>query len=250
MANKKVKPSEDFYDFLPKEVQESTKIKTISEKNVLATLCYQYLSHSNYAKANDDWFYCSLDEINEGCGIERSQLKKVMLKLILQKLIERRSGTKHHCTHYRLHPKIVELLPIVEGDYSDNEPLMENNEPLTNEPLSAFEIPNEPLVSKIANEPLDKIRLDKSSKDLDSLIVEEDMCVAPLDEDATTHKDWDAIIEEWKTSIKQAKTFEELLLSKETFITNGTGIPTDFRDKIEKVRDSYEWRYALLRNKH
>lgn len=245
MANKKVNPSEDFYDFLPKEVQESTKIKTISEKNVLATLCYQYLSHSIYAKANEGWFYCSLDDIKEGCGIERSQLKKIMLKLILQKLIERKSGTKHHCTHYRLHPKIVELLPTVEGDYSDNEPLMENNEPLT-----TVEIPNEPLVSKSANEPLDKIRLDKSSKDLDSLIVEEDMCVAPLDEDATTHKDWDAIIEEWKTSIKQAKTFEELLLTKKTFITNITGIPTDFKDKIERVRDSYEWRYAILRNKH
>lgn len=156
MANKKVKPSEDYYDFLPQRVQESTKIKTISEKNVLATLCYEYMSHSIYAKEHDEWFYCSLKEIMEGCGLEYSQVKKVMLKLATQKLIERKSGTNHRCTHYRLHPKIVELLPKVEGDFVDNEPLVEK-----------------PTV-ETHNEPLDKIRLDKSSKDLDSLMSKED----------------------------------------------------------------------------
>lgn len=227
--NKKVKPSEDFYDFLPVEVQESQKIKTISEKNVLATLCYQYLSHSIYARDNDGWFYCSLDDIKEGCDIERSQLKKVMLKLILQKLIERKSGTNHRCTHYRLHPKIVELLPIVEGDYVDNEPL----------------------AIKSANEPLDKLRLDKSRIDLDSLNIESNnACVAPLDEDATTHKDWSAIIEEWKTASRTAKTAEELEQGKKTFITKAVGIPIEFKEKADSARDLYEWRYALLKNKH
>ena len=55
MANKKVKPSEDYYDFLPQRVQESTKLNT-TEKNVLATLCYYRLKYSDQAKEHDGWF--------------------------------------------------------------------------------------------------------------------------------------------------------------------------------------------------
>lgn len=240
MANKKIKPSEDFYDFLPQEVQESTKIKTISEKNVLATLCYEYQSHSIYATQHNGWFYCSLEELKDGCGIERSQLKKVLLKLITQRLIERKSGTNHHCTHYRLHPKIVELLPQIEGDYVDNEPLVKN---------TTVETPNEPLAIKMNNEPLDKIRLDESSID-ESSLDKQNVYVAPLDEDATTHKNWNEIINQWKTSIGNAKTLEELIAGKKTFFNNAVGIPTDYRGKIEQIRDTYEWRYATLRTRH
>ena len=133
MANKKVKPSEDFYDFLPEPVQNSTKIKTISEKNVLATLCYEYITHNVYALNHDGWFYCSHKEIMDGCELEFAQLKRVLVKLEIQKLIERRPGTNHRCTHYRLHPAIIELLPKIDN----NEPLAvednENNEPLVEE---------------------------------------------------------------------------------------------------------------------
>ena len=245
MANKKVKPSEDYYDFLPQRVQESTKIKTISEKNVLATLCYEYMSHSIYAKEHDEWFYCSLKEIMEGCGLEYSQVKKVMLKLATQKLIERKSGTNHRCTHYRLHPKIVELLPKVEGDFVDNEPLaITDNEKSTNEPLV-----EKPTV-ETHNEPLDKIRLDESSEDEYSLIEKNNVSVAPLGEDATTHKDWSEIIESWKSATKNAKTLEELEQGKRTFMSNGVGMPLEFKPRIESVRDTYDWKYALLRCKH
>lgn len=232
MANKKVKPSEDFYDFLPQRVQESTKIKTISEKNVLATLCYEYLSHSIYASQHDNWFYCSLDEIKDGCGIERSQLKKVLLKLLTQKLIERKSGTNHRCTHYRLHPKIVELLPKVEGDYVDNEPLVENT------------------TDKTHNEPLDKIRLDESSEDESRIVEENNVSVASIGEDATTHKNWSEMIDDWKAVTMSAKTLEELEQGKRTFLTNAAGIPLEYKPKFESVRDTYDWKYALIRCKH
>ena len=194
MANKKVKPSEDFYDFLPQRVQESTKIKTISEKNVLATLCYEYMSHSIYAKQHDGWFYCSLKEVMEGCELEYSQVKKVMLKLATQKLIERKSGTNHRCTHYKLHPKIVELLPKVEGDFIDNEPLVEK---------TTVEIPNEPL---------DKIRLDKTSQDKTSLIVsiskgKNDDVGETLGGDFTKSSDIEKMIDE---GLNTVTTFKEL----------------------------------------
>lgn len=219
MANKKVKPSEDFYDFLPKAVQDSTKIKTIAEKNVLATLCYQYLSHSNYAKENEGWFYCSLDEILERCGVEKAQLKRVLIKLILQRLIERQSGTKHRCTHYRLHHKIVELLPKVEGDYAANEPLIK----------STAEIANEPLVIKKHNEPLDKIRLDKTSQVKTSLIVNDsiekndDLKIHFEEEfskssDSTENIDVEALMTEWYYKFKDCESLECFdTLKKECF---------------------------------
>lgn len=215
MSNKKVNPSEDFYDFLPKAVQESTKIKTIAEKNVLASLCYQYLSHSNYAKENEGWFYCSLNEILEGCGVELAQLKRVLIKLSLQKLIERQSGTNHHCTHYRLHHKIVELLPKVEGDYAANEPLIKTaNEPLVK---STVEIANEPLVAKKHNEPLDKTSIDKTSQVKTSLIVHNTTCEKEEDLEkfyeqefskSTDNFDVDAFYKKWKNRILDCKDSE------------------------------------------
>lgn len=245
MANKKAKPTEDYYDFLPKEVQESTKIKTISEKNVLATLCYERLSHSIYAEQHNGWFYCSHKDIMDGCELESAQLKRVLTKLEIQRLIERKSGTNHRCTHYRLHQAIVERLPKVEGDFVDNEPLViTDNEKSTNEPLV-----EKPTV-ETHNEPLDKIRLDESSKDEYSLIEENNVSVAPLGEDATTHKDWSGIIESWKSATKNAKTLEELEQGKRTFMSNGVGMPLEFKPRIESVRDTYDWKYALLRCKH
>ena len=231
MGNKKVKPSEDYYDFLPQRVQESTKIKTISEKNVLATLCYEHMSHSIYASEHNGWFYCSLKEIMEGCGLEYSQVKKVMLKLATQKLIERKSGTNHRCTHYRLHPKIVELLPKVEGDFVDNEPLaIIGDKKSTNEPLV-----EKPTV-EIHNEPLDKIRLDKSSKDLDSLIynsTEEDdaSILAKIEASSSSQKiNESEFYEYWKNELTNCKSAEQL---KETLMRMVSSLPS--RDAIKEV---------------
>ena len=145
MANKKVKPTED-YHFLPEKVQESTKLST-TEKNLLATLCFFRLNYSVYAEEHDGWFYTSQKELEEGAELSHKHLNRVLMDLILKKAVERKSGTNHRCTHYRLHPKIVELLPKVEGDFVDNDTLAEKT------------------TVETANDTLDKIRLDESSKD-------------------------------------------------------------------------------------
>ena len=69
----------------------------------------------------------------------------------------------------------------------------------------------------------------------------------------TTHKkekDWDAILTQFKTSIENAKTAEELVRSKETFMKNAQGIPLDYKPKVESALDVYNWRYAELRHTH
>lgn len=230
MANKKVKPTED-YHFLPEKVQESTKLST-TEKNLLATLCFFRLNYSVYAEEHDGWFYTSQKELEEGAELSHKHLNRVLMDLILKKAVERKSGTNHRCTHYRLHPKIVELLPKVEGDFVDNDTLAEKT------------------TVETANDTLDKIRLDEFSKDEYSLVEENNVSFAPLDEDATTHKDWSGIIESWKSDTMSAKTLEELEQGKRTFMTNGIGMPPEFKQRIESIKDTYDWKYALLRCKH
>ena len=212
MANKKVKPSEDYYDFLPEAVQNSTKIKTISEKNVLATLCFQYLSHSKYASEHNGWFYCTLKEIMQGAGIEFAQVKRIMTKLEIQKLIERKPGTTHHPSHYKLHPKIVELLPVIESN-SDNEPQLCI---ITNEPHienSSVETPNEPQ---------DKIRQVKTSQDKTSLNVTSNtvdvVSKAAFEDAASQQQDLKEIFKQWRVDVDKAKTVEELEQKKDEFL--------------------------------
>ena len=246
MANKKVNPSEDFYDFLPEPVQNSTKIKTISEKNVLATLCYEYITHNVYALNHDGWFYCSHKEIMDGCELEFAQLKRVLVKLEIQKLIERRPGTNHRCTHYRLHPAIIELLPKI----NINEPLAvednENNEPLVEE---------KKLEVKTSNEPLVKYRLDKTSQEKTSLIVSsntvEVVSKAAFKSAASQQPDLNELLSEWKTKIDSAKTFEVLVQSHDEFIKRlrcVETLPDNYKSLIEPVDDVYQWKYAVLRH--
>lgn len=223
MANKKVKPCEDF-EFLPQRVQESTKLD-MSEKNVLATLCFFRLNYSIYAKEHDGWFYTSQKELEEGSDFSHKQLNRLLLKLSLKGLIQRKSGTNHRCTHYKLHPKIDELLPQTNDTLAENE-------------------------DKIDNDTLDKNRLDESSKDESRIVEENNVSVASIEEDATTHKDWSEMIDDWKTVTMSAKTLEELEQGKRTFMTNAVGIPMEYKTKVESVRDTYDWKYALLRCKH
>lgn len=139
--NKKIKECENV-EFLPEPVRDSKKLDP-AEKNVLGTLCFYYLSHSIYAAKNDGWFFKDQKTIIEESNLSEAQGKRVLLKLILKKLIERASGTNHKCTHYRLCKEIRELMP--ENPETDDVDL-----------------------ERFANEPLDKNRLDESSKDEDS----------------------------------------------------------------------------------
>lgn len=246
MANKKVKPSEDFYDFLPEPVQNSTKIKTISEKNVLATLCYEYITHNVYALNHDGWFYCSHKEIMDGCELEFAQLKRVLVKLEIQKLIERRPGTNHRCTHYRLHPAIIELLPKIDN----NEPLAvednENNEPLVEE---------KKLEVKTTNEPLVKYRLDKTSQDKTSLIVSsntvEVVSKAAFEDAASQQPDINAMLKDWMCDMDNVKTVEQLEQTKQEILRKLNALstlPQNFKEILEPYRDHYDFRYAVLRH--
>jgi hypothetical protein len=223
--NKKIKECENV-EFLPEPVRDSKKLDE-AEKNILGTLCFYYLNHSIYASKHDGWFFKEQKSLFEESYLSEAQGKRVLLKLVFKRLIERTSGTNHKCTHYRLCKEIRELMPQnPENDSVD---------------LEAF-----------ANEPLDKNRLDESSKDEDSR-VEENVSLAPTDEGATTHekeKDWDAVLAEFRTSIKKAKTAEELLRAKETFVKSVQGLPLDYEQEIDSIQDIYNWRYAELRNTH
>lgn len=134
--NKKIKVCENV-EFIPKQFLERIKLDS-AEKNVLGTLCFYYLNHSIYAAKNDGWFFKDQKTIIEESNLSEAQGKRVLLKLILKKLIERASGTNHKCTHYRLCKEIRELMP--------------ENPETDDVDLEAF-----------ANEPLEKKRLDESS---------------------------------------------------------------------------------------
>lgn len=231
--NKKVKPTEDYHDFLPDRVKESTKLDQ-SEKNVLATLCFHRLNYSKYAAEHNGWFYTSQKEIEEGAELSHMQANRILLKLIVKRVIERKSGTNHRCTHYRLHPAINELLPENPEDTMANDTLVITEQP------------------KVDNDTLDKIRLDEYRKDESSLIEKKVVSEAPLDEDASSQqgKDWNAVIEQWKVDTDKAKTLEELLEAKKAFMRNGQGMPLECKQSVDAADNHYQWRYAALRNKH
>ena len=113
MGNKKIKPTDDFYNYLPKRLQESTKL-SVSEKNVLATLCFEKIEHRDYAAEHEGWFYCSQQDLIGRTMLSKAQLNRRLLDLEIKGFIQRKSGTKHRCTHYKLHPKIDELLPKID----------------------------------------------------------------------------------------------------------------------------------------
>ena len=134
--NKKIKECENV-EFLPEKVRNSKKLDT-AEKNVLGTLCFYYLNHSIYASKHDGWFFKDQKTIIEESNLSEPQGKRVLLKLIMKRKVERISGTNHKCTHYRLSKEIRELMP--------------ENPETDDVDLEGF-----------ANEPLDKNRLDESS---------------------------------------------------------------------------------------
>ena len=247
MANRKSKPCED-WEFLPIRLQESTKLD-ISEKNVVATLCFYRLNYSNYATEHNGWFYTSLNEIAEGSKMSLAQTKRVLLKLSVKKVIERKSGTNHRCTHYKLHPKIDELLPIIEV----NEPLAINEELKTT---------NEPLVEKTkeieVNEPLDKIREVKKRQEKSFLITSTSISIVDEKEKEertsfSNHQQFNSreFYYKWIECFKLCKTEDELIecFKKASFelpsdceyLKNDTYIET-LQDEYSRLRAHLHWK--------
>ena len=133
--NKKIKECENI-EFLPQKFQE--ELKEQSDKNILATLCYCRFRFSDYALANNGFFFTSLEELSKESLVDVSTVKRRLALMQMKKYIERKSGTNHQCTHYKLSKEIEQLLGIEDDEYP-------------------------------ANEPLDKIRQDKTSLDKSSL---------------------------------------------------------------------------------
>lgn len=162
MANKKIKECENI-EFLPQKFQE--ELKEQSDKNILATLCYCRFRFSDYALANNGFFFTSLEELAKESLVDVSTVKRRLALMQMKKYIERKSGTNHQCTHYKLSKEIEQLLGIEDDEYP-------------------------------ANEPLDKIRQDKTS--LDKLSLEQ------------TRKD-ESSIEQTSTDNKYFQEFKDFV---------------------------------------
>ena len=120
MANKKIKECENI-EFLPTKFQE--ELKEQSDKNILATLCYNRFRFSDYAKAHGGFFFTSLEELAKESLVDDSTVKRRLALMQMKKYIERKSGTNHQCTHYKLSKEIEQLLGIEDDEYPANEPL-------------------------------------------------------------------------------------------------------------------------------
>ena len=120
MANKKIKECENI-EFLPQKFQE--ELKEQSDKNILATLCYCRFRFSDYAKAHSGFFFTSLEELAKESIVDVSTVKRRLALMQMKKYIERKSGTNHQCTHYKLSKEIEQLLGIEDYEYPANEPL-------------------------------------------------------------------------------------------------------------------------------
>ena len=118
--NKKIKECENI-EFLPQKFQE--ELKEQSDKNILSTLCYCRFRFSDYASANNGFFFTSLEELAKESLVDVSTVKRKLALMQMKKYIERKSGTNHQCTHYKLSKEIEELLGIEKEENSANEPL-------------------------------------------------------------------------------------------------------------------------------
>lgn len=118
--NKKIKECENI-EFLPQKFQE--ELKEQSDKNILSTLCYYRFRFSDYALANNGFFFTSLEGLAKESLVDVSTVKRRLALMQMKKYIERKSGTNHQCTHYKLSKEIEELLGIEEDENSANEPL-------------------------------------------------------------------------------------------------------------------------------
>lgn len=257
MANKKTKPCED-WEFLPQRIADSTKLN-ISEKNVVAALCYFRMRYRDYAKENDGWFYSKQTEIEEESDVKHAQINRILLKFDLNGIIQRKSGTTSKPTQYKLHPKIEELLL---QKYNDTYVSLTDN---TNDfnvvemPKIEEKITNDTYVS-LANDTQDKIREDKKRQEksflIDSTYVSK---VAEKEKEVGSsfsnqqQFNSEVFYSKWVEEFKSCKTEDQL---KETYKTAQLELPHNceylMNDRyIEKLQDEFNmFRSHLHFKKH
>lgn len=236
MANRKAKPCED-WEFLPQRLQESTKLN-ITEKNVVATLCYFRMRYRDYAKENDGWFYAKQIELEEESNVKHAQLNRILLKFELNGTIQRKSGSTSHPTHYKLHPVIEELLL---KKYNDTYVSLANDTKV---------VETQKILEKIANDTQDKIREDKKRQEESFLItslsnsLESNKYVVEsgkIEDDFSIHQQQFSSREfyhKWIEVFKGSKTEAELI---ENFKQAAFSLPNDFKKDTytEALQDEY-----------
>lgn len=225
MANNKIEACEN-QEFLPKEVAESAKANlNTAQKNLLGTLCFYYLNHSIYAAEHDGWFFKDQKTLFDESNLSEAQGKRVMLKLVFKRLVERGSGTNHKCTRYRLHARIRELMPQnpeVKCDVTEDE--------------------------KIANEPLEEKRRDESRGDESRRDDENVVSEAAFEEAAPTQQDFETVLLKFKTDVDNAKTKQELEELKNNLLESGIKIPPSHKEWSDKVFDHYRWKRLSMKD--
>lgn len=115
-------------EFIPQDFAESEKAKRLdtAQKNLLGTLCFYHLNYSIAVAKNDGWFFKDQETLFRESNLSPAEGKRVILKLVLNRLVERIPGTNHKCTMYRLCKDIRELMPQnpeTELETMANEPL-------------------------------------------------------------------------------------------------------------------------------
>jgi hypothetical protein len=244
MANRKAKPCDD-WEFLPQRLQESTKLD-ISEKNVVAALCYFRMRYRNYAKENDGWFYTKQIELEEESNVKHAQLNRILLKFELNGTIQRKSGSTNHPTHYKLHPIIEELL--LQKCNDTHVSLSNDTHVSLSNDTKVVETPK--IVEKIANDTQDKIREDKKRQDKSFLIsslsnsIESNNNVVEFgkikEEDFSIQQKFNSreFYYKWIEVFRASKNEEEIT---ENLRRAAFSLPSDFKKDtyIERLQDEY-----------
>lgn len=264
--NKKMKECENI-EFLPDEYRGCTDLD-LSEKNVLATLCYCYLRYSDYAAEHNGWFFTAGKELGEETGIDERTVYRILVKLELKGLVKRKRGTNHKCTHYKLHPSITELLPKgedFEGSEEANVTLEEKRldesslEETRRDESSTFENKkkfNYIMSDEITEYPDD----DYDCSDVDEETLEEyeramletsipwEIESQHPSEGAAPQQDVTSVLLKFKDDIDKAKTKQELKDLKDKLLKSGIKIPDSNWEFAVKVFNHYDWRCVTIRH--
>ena len=232
--NKKIEICEN-QEFLPKEVAESEKARLdTAQKNLLGTLCFYYLNHSVYADKHEGWFFKDQATLFKESNLSMAEGKRVLLKLIFKRLIERASGTKGKCTYYRLNKGIMDLMP----KNPEIEIVIDDDEKIANEPLEQNR--------------LVEYRIDETSHRIEEEIEDEDLFCEPLKGGSKTNCLKDAV-RTFKDEVRKAKYKDEVReagIKLMNSVDEASSEEAEWYQSVkELVNDIYSRRLAMTKNK-
>lgn len=232
--NKKIEICEN-QEFLPKEVAESEKARLdTAQKNLLGTLCFYYLNHSVYADKHEGWFFKDQATLFKESNLSMAEGKRVLLKLIFKRLIERASGTKGKCTYYRLNKGIMDLMP----KNPEVEIIIDDDEKIANEPLEQNR--------------LVEYRIDETSHRIEEEIEDEDLFCEPRLSGSKTNC-LEKAVETFKDEVRKAKYKDEVKQAGIKLMNSVYEASSEeaewYKSVKELVNDIYSRRLAMTKNK-